>query len=135
MFEQAFRRIDDILRMDDRIQSELDYIEQTSWVLFLKYLDALETEREQIAELHGTSYRPILEEAYRWHTWAMPMNAAGTLDHNRALTGDDLREFVDGKLFPYLKAFKQRASDARWPRAAAGRRSVRRASCARHMRA
>jgi hypothetical protein len=42
MFEQAFKKIDDILRKDAGVSSELDYIEQTSWLLFLKYLDALE---------------------------------------------------------------------------------------------
>ncbi|MBS1211223.1 MAG: type restriction-modification system, methyltransferase subunit, partial [Proteobacteria bacterium] len=35
---------------------------------------------------------------------------AGQLDHNAALTGDDLVDFVDRKLFPYLHGFKQRAS-------------------------
>jgi type I restriction enzyme M protein len=109
MFEQAFKRIDDILRKDAGVSSELDYIEQTSWVLFLKYLDALEQDRAQIAILHGKPHAFLLDEAFRWNAWAMPLNAAGTLDHNRALVGDDLRSFVDLKLFPYLKGFKQRA--------------------------
>ena len=39
-----------------------------------------------------------------------PKGADGKLDHNRALTGDDLRDFVDRKLFPYLHSFKQRAT-------------------------
>lgn len=72
MFEQAFKKIDDILRKDAGVSSELDYIEQTSWLLFLKYLDALEQERAQIAELHGQDQRFLLEKPYRWHTWAMP---------------------------------------------------------------
>ncbi len=109
MFEQTFKRIDDILRKDAGVSSELDYIEQTSWVLFLKYLDALEQDRAQIAILHGKPHSFLLAENFRWNFWAMPLNAAGTLDHNRALVGDDLREFVDQKLFPYLKGFKQRA--------------------------
>ena len=41
--EQAFKKIDDILRKDAGVSSEMDYIEQTSWLLFLKYLDALVT--------------------------------------------------------------------------------------------
>ena len=36
--------------------------------------------------------------AYRWESWAAPKAADGTFDHNNALTGDDLREFVDAKL-------------------------------------
>jgi type I restriction enzyme M protein len=109
MFEQAFKRIDDILRKDAGVSSELDYIEQTSWVLFLKYLDALEQDRAQIAILHGKAHTFLLDEGFRWNAWAMPLNAAGTLDHNRALVGDDLRDFVDQKLLPYLRGFKQRA--------------------------
>ncbi|MEO7623099.1 MAG: type I restriction-modification system subunit M N-terminal domain-containing protein [Gallionella sp.] len=42
MFEQAFKNIDDDLRKEAGCASELDYTEQTSWLLFLKYLDALE---------------------------------------------------------------------------------------------
>lgn len=109
MFEQAFKKIDDILRKDAGVSSELDYIEQTSWLLFLKYLDALEQDRAQIAELHGQPHTFLLEKPYRWHSWATPLTASGGLDHNRALIGDDLRDFVDQKLFPYLKGFKQRA--------------------------
>lgn len=109
MFEQAFKRIDDILRKDAGVSSELDYIEQTSWILFLKYLDALEQDRAQIAILHGKAHTFLLEVGFRWNAWAMPLNAAGTLDHNRALVGDDLRDFVDQKLLPYLRGFKQRA--------------------------
>jgi type I restriction enzyme M protein len=109
MFEQAFKRIDDILRKDAGVSSELDYIEQTSWVLFLKYLDALEQDRAQIAILHGKAHTFLLDEGFRWNAWAMPLNAAGALDHNRALVGDDLRDFVDQKLLPYLRGFKQRA--------------------------
>jgi type I restriction enzyme M protein len=109
MFEQAFKKIDDILRKDAGVSSELDYIEQTSWLLFLKYLDALEQDRAQIAELHGQPHTFLLEKPYRWHTWATPLTKNGSLDHNRAMIGDDLRDFVDLKLFPYLKDFKQRA--------------------------
>ena len=45
MFEQAFKNIDDTLRKDAGCSSELDYTEQTSWMLFLKYLDDLEHEK------------------------------------------------------------------------------------------
>lgn len=41
MFEQTFKNIDDVLHKDAAYDSELDYGEQTSWVLFLKYLDDL----------------------------------------------------------------------------------------------
>ena len=110
MFEQAFKNIDNILRKDAGSSSELDYTEQTSWLLFLKYLDALEQDRAAEAALEGKSYKFILEKAYRWKTWAAPAAKDGSIDHNRAITGDDLRDFVNTKLFPYLHGFKTRAS-------------------------
>lgn len=110
MFEQAFKNIDDALWKESGCTTELDYTEQTSWLLFLKYLDGLEEDKATVAMLEGRSYDYILEEPYRWETWAAPKDAHGKLDHNRALTGDDLIEFVDRKLFPYLHGFKQRAS-------------------------
>src|SRR6202022_2488019 len=45
MFEQAFKNIDDVLRNEAGCTTELDYTEQTSWLLFLKYLDGLEQDR------------------------------------------------------------------------------------------
>ena len=45
MFEQAFKNIDNIVWKEAGCTTELDYTEQTSWVLFLKYLDGLETEK------------------------------------------------------------------------------------------
>ena len=41
--------------------------------------------------------------------WAAPKKPYGTVDHDKALTGDDLIEYVNGKLMPYLHGFKQRA--------------------------
>ena len=110
MFEQAFKNIDDALWKESGCTTELDYTEQTSWLLFLKYLDGLEQDKADEATLEGRTYRYILDPAYRWSSWAAPKDAAGQLDHNAALTGDDLVDFVDRKLFPYLHGFKQRAS-------------------------
>lgn len=110
MFEQAFRNIDDILHKDAGSSSELDYTEQTSWLLFLKYLDALEQDKASEAALDGKKYKFILEPAYRWDIWAAPKTKDGKADHDKAMTGDDLREFVDYKLFPYLRGFKESAS-------------------------
>ncbi len=70
----------------------------------------LEDDKAAVAALESRSYTPILDEPYRWNSWAAPKNASGQLDHHAALTGDDLREFVNQRLFPYLKGFKQRAS-------------------------
>jgi len=110
MFEQAFKNIDDVLWKEAGCTTELDYTEQTSWLLFLKYLDGLEQDKATEAELEGKKYTHIIASPYRWDTWAAPKDASGKLDHNKALTGDDLREFVDRTLFPYLQGFKQKAS-------------------------
>ena len=115
MFEQTFKNIDDILRKDAGCSSELDYVEQTSWILFLKYLDDLEKDRKDTAELSGRIYAPIIADEFKWEVWAAPTlrQAQGgqgdpsittsansrsplgaKLDHHKALTGDDLTEFV-----------------------------------------
>jgi type I restriction enzyme M protein len=112
MFEQAFKNIDDILHKDAGASSELDYVEQSSWVLFLKYLDDLEKDRKTEAELAGKEYKFIIEPEYRWETWSAPKKEDGKLDHNKALTGDDLKNFINEKLFPYLKRFRQNAEHA-----------------------
>jgi type I restriction enzyme M protein len=126
MFEQTFKNIDDILHKDAGCGSELDYVEQTSWILFLKYLDDLEKDRATAAELTGKTYTPIIDKEYQWSVWAMPLRQAqgpsakskmvdGELvepDHHNALTGDDLTDFVNNKLFPYLKKFKLSADSA-----------------------
>lgn len=109
MFEQTFKNIDDILHKDAGCGSELDYVEQTSWVLFLKYLADLEKDKKTAADLSGKSYKAIIDPPYRWEVWAVPKGKDGKIDHHKALTGDDLKDFVDHKLFPYLKKFKASA--------------------------
>ena len=117
IFEQTFKNIDDILHKDAGCGSELDYVEQTSWILFLKYLDDLEKDRSIAAELTGKPYTPIIDKEYQWNVWAMPKKKkAGSelveLDHHKAMNGDDLTDFVNNKLFPYLKKFKTNAESA-----------------------
>ena len=110
MFEQAFKNIDDVLWKEAGCTTELDYTEQTSWLLFLKYLDGLEQDKAVEAALEGKKYAYILDKPYRWEEWAAPKGKDGQIDHNRAKTGDDLRDFVNQKLFPYLHGFKQKAT-------------------------
>jgi len=112
MFEQTFKNIDDILHKDAGCSSELDYVEQTSWVLFLKYLDDLEKDKQTAAELRSEPYTSIIDKKFKWNVWAAPKNSNGKLDHHKALSGEDLSEFVGQKLFPYLKKFKTQAENA-----------------------
>ncbi|KKP77620.1 MAG: type I restriction endonuclease subunit M [Candidatus Moranbacteria bacterium RIFOXYA12_FULL_35_19] len=106
MFEQSFKNIDNILHTDSGCGTELDYVEQTSWILFLKYLDDLEEDKKKSATLSGKKYKYILSSEFRWDTWACPKDANGKLDHDKALSGDDLNDFVNNKLFPHLKKFR-----------------------------
>ena len=134
MFEQTFKNVDDILHKDAGCSSELDYVEQTSWILFLKYLDYLEKDKIASAQLSGKAYVPIIKEEFKWTSWAAPRlrqaqpdmhqpdmhqpdmqaqpdrqpqpSGKSEIDHQKAMTGDDLKDFVDLKLFPYLKSYK-----------------------------
>jgi type I restriction enzyme M protein len=109
MFEQVFKNLDDVLWKEDGCGSELDYTEQSSWILFLKYLDDLEDERQTQAELDGKPYRRIIDDAHRWSRWAAPKTASGAFDHHNAITGPDLIEYVDKTLLPYMRNFKTSA--------------------------
>ena len=112
-YESTFNAIDNILRNEAGCSTELDYIEQTSWLLFLKYLDDLEREREDKAMLSGKEYKPILTGYMRWGQWAAPKKADGTLDTVNAMTGPDLATFVEQKLFPTLSKFQETASSSK----------------------
>jgi type I restriction enzyme M protein len=70
----------------------------------------LEREKELAARLERMKYSFILDLPYRWNTWAAPKGKDGKIDHNKTDGGDDLRDFVNLKLFPYLHGFKQKAS-------------------------
>lgn len=99
-------RITDILRRDDGISGAMHYTEQISWILFLKFLDDYENNKNDEAQLEGTKYKFVVEPSFRWNTWACPKDGKGRLDLKKQLTGDDLRDFVNTQLFPYLKGFK-----------------------------
>ena len=67
MFEQAFKNIDDALWKESGCTTELDYTEQTSWLLFLKYLDGLEQDNyvtSGVDELDEAKLGPLLKLKY-----------------------------------------------------------------------
>lgn len=111
-YESTFNAIDKILRNEAGCGTELDYIEQTTWLLFLKYLDDLETGLELSAQLSGKEYKRIVTGFNRWNSWAAPKDADGNLDVVNAMTGQDLVDFVDNKLFPTLAEFKATATNS-----------------------
>ncbi len=61
--------------------------------------------------LSGKTYTKLIAPKYKWTIWAAPKLENGKIDHN-AMTGDDLVDFVNGELFPYLKRFKTNAENA-----------------------
>jgi len=99
-------RITNILRRDDGISGAMHYTEQISWILFLKYLDDYEQEKKNEAVLKGTNYNFIIDEKHRWNTWACPKDSNAKIDVKKSLSGDDLTNYVNTVLFPYLKKFK-----------------------------
>lgn len=106
--QQKIDRITDILRRDDGISGAMHYTEQTSWVLFLKFLDDYESAKEDEAILSGKDYQPVLNDEYRWSNWACPKNPDGS-NNLKADSGDDLINYVNDKLFPHLKSFANAA--------------------------
>ena len=106
-----FKRIDNILFEDAGTNGANDYITQISWILFLKYLDDLEETRRSDAILRNERYEPLFKLDYQWDTWATPRKNDGSRDLTAQLTGDDLLDFVNRELFPYLREFKNTALD------------------------
>jgi type I restriction enzyme M protein len=80
VFEQVFRNIDDVLRKEAGCTTELDYTEQTSWLLFLKYLDALEQDRAR-SQAGGKEYTYILEPRTAGRAGPRPRERR-RIDHN-----------------------------------------------------
>jgi len=109
MFEQTFKNIDDILWKDSGCSTELDYAEQSSWILFLKWLDDYEKDKETKAKLENKKFKPTLDKEFQWSTWAIVKDKEGKVDFNKSLTGPDLKKFVNDKLFTYLSSFRNKA--------------------------
>ena len=84
----------DIMRRDDGTTGTLEYMEQLSWLLFLKVFDAIEDRLEVEAELDTPprAYHRIIGGDYRWSVWA-----------HRDFPADKLVYFIDHELFPYLR--------------------------------
>ena len=111
MFEQVFKTLDDIMFQEPGCNSELDYAEQSSWMLFLKYLDDMETERSLEAQMTGKTYQPIFEDQYRWSEWAAPKTTDSKPDLDRTRIGSDLVDFVNNSLMAYLRGFAETATN------------------------
>lgn len=103
----------DIMRRDDGTTGILEYMEQLSWMIFLKVFEDVERRFEDEAKFSDKSYQPIIEPKYRWSAWAGKEDG----DLEKYLTREELEgvrkrkehvliAFIDDKLFPYLKLLK-----------------------------
>ena len=108
-----FKALDDKMwKPGGGCSSPLDYMEQSSWLLFLRYLDAREEDRRMECELRGDPYEPALPKPLRWSSWAWPTRPDGSFDYDSAPKGQELIDFVNDTLFPGLEALKDKSSDA-----------------------
>ncbi len=106
----------DIMRKDKGLNGDLDRLPMLTWIMFLKFLDDLESQREEEAKLSGKKFRSAVEPPYRWRDWAA---------NPQGVTGDELLAFInqdectrpDGKrglgLFAYLRQLTSSNGDDR----------------------
>jgi len=86
----------DVLRSDPGLNNSSSCLEQLSWILLLKFLDELN-------DVDG------IAPEYRWHAWA-----GSIYDGDRFNPGtreNELLQFVEGKLFPYMRSLGRRHSE------------------------
>ncbi len=97
----------DILRKDKGLNGDIDRLPLLTWVMFLKFLDDLETQHEEEAALDGQPYHPIIESPYRWRDWAAREDGISG-DELLAFIGQDTAVRSNGSsgmgLFRYLKS-------------------------------
>ena len=89
------KRACDILRRDDGVGAG-NYVEQLSWLLFLRVFENVEAQLKELATAESKKYQPIIEKDYQWSAWAK----------KDWKDKDELVHFVSNKLFPYLRKLK-----------------------------
>lgn len=75
-----------IMRKDKGLNGDLDRLPMLTWIMFLKFLDDLDIQREEESQLSGKGFRPTIERPYRWRDWAAKSDG---------ITGDELLAFVN----------------------------------------
>jgi type I restriction-modification system DNA methylase subunit len=78
----------DIMRKDKGLNGDLDRLPMLTWIMFLKFLDDLEIQREGEAKLAGKKFKPAIEPPYRWRDWAAQSDG---------ITGDELLAFINNE--------------------------------------
>ncbi len=91
------KSIQNIMRQDVGVDGDAQRISQLCWMFFLKIID----DQDQELETFRDGYRSPVPTPLRWRNWAADPEG---------ITGDDLLDFVNGELFPQLKALPVRAA-------------------------
>jgi len=106
----------DIMRKDKGLNGDLDRLPMLTWIMFLKFLDDLEIQRDGEAKLAGKKFKPAIEAPYRWRDWAAKSDG---------ITGDELLAFINNEettlpngkkgagLFRYLRTLTSSNGDDR----------------------
>src|SRR5580692_10109338 len=76
----------DIMRKDKGLNGDLDRLPMLTWIMFLKFLDDLEIQRQGEAKLATKKFKPAIEPPYRWRDWAAQPDG---------ITGDELLAFIN----------------------------------------
>jgi type I restriction enzyme M protein len=87
---RVIKSIQGIVRKDAGVDGDAQLIGQLSWLIFLKIFDA----QEENLEFEQENYREPIPSQYLWRNWAKD---------KEGMTGDELLDFVNSKLFPNLK--------------------------------
>jgi type I restriction enzyme M protein len=116
MLGSVLKSARDIMRKDKGLNGDLDRLPLLTWIMFLKFLDDLEKQREEESKLAGEKFKPTIDKPYRWRDWAAD---------SQGITGDELLAFInneeavraDGKkgsgLFAYLRGLSSSNGDNR----------------------
>lgn len=94
-------RMTDILRRDGGVSGIIQYTEQISWILLLKFLDFINSKKERESLLVGEKYLSIIEEKYLWSNWACRDD--GDLVIEELSDENELIDYINHDLFPYLR--------------------------------
>ena len=106
----------DIMRKDKGLNGDLDRLPMLTWIMFLKFLDDLELQREGESKLTTKKFKPAIEPPYRWRDWAAKPDG---------ITGDELLAFINNEettlpngkkgagLFRYLRTLTSSNGDDR----------------------
>ena len=86
----VIKSIRDIMRKDSGVDGDAQRISQMVWLIFLKVFDSMEEQREA----EDSKYKSPLPKEIRWRNWAA---------NSEGITGDELLDFVNNKLFKTLK--------------------------------